>query len=92
MHVVVSIDEPPPPFLQTHTGPPTFTVKSAHAQNEKFCSRKEGGGSPSYEMSAGDGVGGATLFSVEKFATHEPIDKYTQEYNSLVFHITLCLN
>ena len=42
-------------------------------------------------MSAGDGVDGATVFSMEKFATHEQIDKYTQEYNSLVLHITLCL-
>ena len=40
---------------------------------------------------SGDGVDGATVFSMEKFATHEQIDKYTQEYNSLVFQITLCL-
>ena len=46
-------------------------------------------------MSAGDGVDGATVFSMEKFATHEQIDKYQslmQEYNSLVFHIILCLS
>ena len=60
-HVYEGDDEPRPPFLQTHTGPPTFTIKSAHAQNEKFCSRKEGG---PYEMSVGDGVGGATVFSI----------------------------
>ena len=38
-----------------------------------------------------DGVDGATVFSMEKFATYDQIDKYTQEYNSLVFQITLCL-
>ena len=32
---------------------------------------KEVGGSPSYEMSAGDGMDGATVFSVEKFATQK---------------------
>ena len=53
-------------------------------------SEKDGTSSPSYEMSR-DGVDGATVFSMEKFATHQQIDKYTQEYNSLVFHITLCL-
>ena len=56
---------------------------------------KEGGGTPSYEMSAGDGVDGATVFSMEKFATHEQIDteyqSLMQEHNSLVFHIILCL-
>ena len=39
----------------------------------------------------GDFVDGATVFCMEKFATHDEIDKYTQEYNSLVFQITLCL-
>ena len=48
-------------------------------------SRREGRGSPSYEISAGDGVDGAKL---TVFSTHEQIDKYTQKYNSLVFHIT----
>ena len=43
-------------------------------------SGKEIGGSPLYEMSAGDGVDGATVFSMEKFATHEQIYNYTQEY------------
>ena len=46
---------------------------------------KEGGGSPSYEMSVGDRVDGAKHIV---FSTHEQIDKYTQKYNSLVFHIT----
>lgn len=40
---------------------------------------------------SGDGVDGATVFSVEKFAIHKQIDKYAQEYNSPVFQITLCL-
>ena len=46
---------------------------------------KEGGGSPSYEMSVGDRVDGAKL---TVFSTHEQNDKHTQKYNSLVFHIT----
>ena len=48
-------------------------------------SRKEGGGSLSYEMSVGDRVDGAKL---TVFSTHKQSDKYTQKYNSLVFHIT----
>ena len=66
------------------------TEKSA-TKTKEYKRDKKSGGSPSYEMSAGDGVDGATVFSMEKFATHEQVDKYTQEYNSLVFHITLCL-
>jgi hypothetical protein len=66
-----------------------FAKTREHKRDKK--SGKEGGSSPSYEMSTGDGVDGATVFSMENFATHEQIDKYTQEYNSLVFHITLCL-
>ena len=38
-------------------------------------SGKEGGGSPSYEMSVGDVADGATAFSMEKFATHKQVDK-----------------
>ena len=44
-----------------------------------------------YKVSTAHDVDGATVFSMEKFASHEQIDKYTQEYNSLVFQITLCL-
>ena len=36
-------------------------------------------------------VDGATVFSMEKFATHEQIDKYTQEYNSLVISLIILL-
>ena len=68
------------------------TGKSTRAREHKKDrkSGKEGASLLSYEMS-GDGVDGATVFSMEKFATHQQIEKYTQEYNSLVFHITLCL-
>ena len=75
--------------VETEKTEKSATRTKEHKRDKK--SVKEGGGSPSYEMSAGDGVDGATVFSMEKFATHEQIDKYTQEYNSLVFHITLCL-
>ena len=64
------------------------TQTREHKKDRK--SGKEGTSSLLYEMS-GDGVDGATVFSMEKFATHQQIEKYTQEYNSLVFHITLCL-
>ena len=51
---------------------------------------KEMSKSPSFEMN-GDGCDGATVFSMERFASYDQIDKFTQEYNSLVFQITLCL-
>ena len=71
------------------------TVKSEKSSRTRELKKdkwgeKDGTSSPSYEMS-GDGVDGVTVFLMEKFATHQQIDKYTQEYNSLVFHITLCL-
>ena len=70
----------------------TKTEKSARTRELKREKRsgKDSINLSSYEISR-DGVDGATVFLMEKFATHQQIDKYTQEYNSLVFHITLCL-
>ena len=73
----------------------TLATTSSRAEERKNSSIKE----TKLEMKegqnelliSGDFVDGATVFCMEKFATHDQIDKYTQEYNSLVFQITLCL-
>lgn len=73
----------------------TLATSSSRAEERKNSSRKESKleikqGQNELFIS-GDFVDGATVFCMEKFATHDQIEKYTQEYNSLVFQITLCL-
>jgi hypothetical protein len=68
--------------------------KSTARTREHKKDKKSGKGGGVHGSSPSYAVSGATVFSMEKFAAHQQIGKYTQEYNSLVFHIniTLCLD
>ena len=75
-------------FMSTLTSTSRAEEKKNSSRKESKLEMKEG---QNELLISGDSVDGATVFCMEKFATHDQIDKYTQEYNSLVFQITLCL-